>query len=719
MKRLTVTLLLSLFLINTMAQTFTVTFSAVGSATQIDSVIATNLKTDAKITLPGGAALSLVQNTGIESLGWIPGNCLLYPNPNAGESMLHVVTGTPAQLEISVRDMSGKCLSMHHSQSSNPLCSFEIRVPAPGIYFVTAATSEWKSTQKLICTEASGSATSIRETDFGGADMRTAFKSAFNSYSLGYSPGDVILYRCFSGNFITLLTEIPASSGNHEVEFQPCTDASGKHYPVVKIGDQIWMSENLAWLPSVSPASDESGTSKRYYIYDYQGNSLTEAKAFANFTKYGVLYNSPASQDACPDGWELPAYDDWTGLKDYLATEVGAKLKETGISHWKSPNSLSTNLSGFSARGGGQQSQGQFSQLNEISVFRSKTAVNTNQSWSVQATDASADLTFSEVSDFLGQSVRCIRISGGNSAPKASFTFDPVTATSEILVTLDASGCSDKETAADDLQVRWDLDNDGSWDTEYDTNKVFQLRFAVPGTQHVALEVMDEGGLTATIVNTIIVSYPVFTDARDGRQYRYIRIGGQYWMAENLAWLPTVDPGNSSSTTEKRYYVYGYNGSEVEAAKTTENYLTYGVLYNGIAATDACPEGWHIPDDLEWIVLEKRLGMSTNDAERAAPTEFRLSGSVGGKLKETGTTHWEEPNVDATDAYGFTALPGGARVPIAGSQQFHWMGSEAWFWTAPGDFETISARLISTGSAGVHRWGYAKSFGHAIRCVKN
>lgn len=59
-----------------------------------------------------------------------------------------------------------------------------------------------------------------------------------------------------------------------------------------------------------------------------------------------------------------------------------------------------------------------------------------------------------------------------------------------------------------------------------------------------------------------------------------------------------------------------------------------------------CPIGWHVPSDAEWTTLTTYLG-----GESAA----------GGKLKESGTTHWTTPNLGATNETGFTAFPGGYR----------------------------------------------------------
>lgn len=152
------------------------------------------------------------------------------------------------------------------------------------------------------------------------------------------------------------------------------------------------------------------------------------------------------------------------------------------------------------------------------------------------------------------------------------------------------------------------------------------------------------------------------TDSRDGKVYQTVTIGNQVWMAENLAYLPSVNGKYDyiafATNTYPSYYVSDYDGTDVSEAKATDNYATYGVLYNWPAAmvgsaTSAtnpsgvqgvCPAGWHLPSDAEWKELINYLG-----GESVA----------GGKLKETGTTHWASPNTGATNESGFTALPGG------------------------------------------------------------
>ena len=131
-------------------------------------------------------------------------------------------------------------------------------------------------------------------------------------------------------------------------------------YQYKTIGTQVWMTENLAYLPSVvgpGTGSEDAGneTEPFYYVYDYDGTNITAAKSTANYTIYGVLYNWTAALSACPQDWHLPSDAEWTTLTDYLGGEsvAGGKMKEAGIAHWWSPNTGATNESGFTALPGG------------------------------------------------------------------------------------------------------------------------------------------------------------------------------------------------------------------------------------------------------------------------------------------------------------------------------------------------------------------------------
>lgn len=218
------------------------------------------------------------------------------------------------------------------------------------------------------------------------------------------------------------------------------------------------------------------------------------------------------------------------------------------------------------------------------------------------------------------------------------------------------------------------------------------------------------------------------TDNRDDREYQWIKIGEQLWMAENLAYLPEVSPSSSQSNTEPYYYVYDYQESSVSEAKATSNYTTYGVLYNWPAAMagasssssnpsgvqGACPDGWHLPSDDEWKELEMYLGMSQSEAD-----DLGWRGTdEGGKLKETGTTHWISPNTGATNESGFTALPGGRRGYYG---TFSYIGGLGHWWSSTGHSSADAwYRRMRCDYSGVGRdyHGYGE-LGFSVRCVRD
>ncbi|NLA14914.1 MAG: hypothetical protein GX877_00035 [Bacteroidales bacterium] len=118
-----------------------------------------------------------------------------------------------------------------------------------------------------------------------------------------------------------------------DIEYGSLTDERDDNvYKTIQIGDQIWMAENLKYLPSVVGPETSSLDDPCYYVYGYDGSDVATAKAESNYQTYGVLYNWPAAMDkaasstsnpsgvqgACPEGWHLPSHAEWTQLKDYL-----------------------------------------------------------------------------------------------------------------------------------------------------------------------------------------------------------------------------------------------------------------------------------------------------------------------------------------------------------------------------------------------------------------
>ncbi len=196
-----------------------------------------------------------------------------------------------------------------------------------------------------------------------------------------------------------------------------------------------------------------------------------------------------------------------------------------------------------------------------------------------------------------------------------------------------------------------------------------------------------------------------FTDPRDGNVYKYIKIGSQIWMAENLRYLPSVSEPATGSETSPCYYVYGYKGTSADGAKASFNYGAYGVLYNWAAAKAACPYGWHLPTSSEWTQLANYLG-----GEQVA----------GGKLRESGIAHWRASDTGVTNEVGFTALPGGFRN-IDGT--FQSTGYRGYWWSATEGNESYSAWFIhlsyNSMGIGTNSFSNSKIGGLSVRCVRD
>jgi uncharacterized protein (TIGR02145 family) len=190
-------------------------------------------------------------------------------------------------------------------------------------------------------------------------------------------------------------------------------------------------------------------------------------------------------------------------------------------------------------------------------------------------------------------------------------------------------------------------------------------------------------------------------DPRDGKTYLTVEIGTQTWMAQNLAYK--ADSG---------CWAYGNYGN------TGKNVMTYGYLYDWAMANNACPSGWHLPSYDEWSTLLLFLGDEK---------------TVGTKLKEEGSSHWASPNTGSTNQTGFSAIPGGFRLPpranSTGLTGFDSLGRNGYWWNSTEKDSTnawaIGMRSDNTEVEGlnypsdVYRQYNKKEYGFSVRCIKD
>ncbi len=191
----------------------------------------------------------------------------------------------------------------------------------------------------------------------------------------------------------------------------------------------------------------------------------------------------------------------------------------------------------------------------------------------------------------------------------------------------------------------------------------------------------------------------------DGNLYQTIKIGDQWWMAENLKVIHYRNGDPIPNVTSNVLWP-GLNAGAYCNYDNNLGYVsTFGRLYNWYAAVDSrniAPTGWHLPTDAEWQTL----------------IDFLNGESVaGGKLKETGTIHWASPNAGATNESGFWALPAGYRRYDG---VFDGLSYYTFFWSATeSDAYFAWYRGLGYNDYGVFHLNDYKQLGFSVRCVKD
>jgi len=170
-----------------------------------------------------------------------------------------------------------------------------------------------------------------------------------------------------------------------------------------------------------------------------------------------------------------------------------------------------------------------------------------------------------------------------------------------------------------------------------------------------------------------------FVDKRDGQQYKWVKIGNQVWMAENL------------------------NYETVKSWKYNDMHIRddgYGRLYSWESAVISCPKGWHLPSDKEWSRLATFLG----------------GDQIAGK-KIKAVSGWEEAYFKGNNESGFSAVPAGYRKTDG---VYEGKGNVTVWWTATQyQPEHAWSRSLGYSPDEVLRSYEDKRRGYSVRCIKD
>jgi uncharacterized protein (TIGR02145 family) len=200
--------------------------------------------------------------------------------------------------------------------------------------------------------------------------------------------------------------------------------------------------------------------------------------------------------------------------------------------------------------------------------------------------------------------------------------------------------------------------------------------------------------------------FDTITDNRDGQKYTIVKIGRQWWMAQNL---------NYYTSAGSAYYNY----DSVTYSKTL------GRLYSWVMASQSCPSGWHLSTNNDWKRLENYLGIPPDVYEAIEKPHVDhpfIGTNQGDKLKKD-TSFWMNTTKDTSNSTGFSALPGGLRfgndAPDKYKNKFGDLGCGAQFWADEYSTSSAYVRILSNTKSQIHVIDGDKSAYRSVRCVKN
>jgi len=718
------------------SQDYSISFTGSGASSVVELVKVENLSQGTNLTMNGSEILHLVGTiTGLHDLKQDEFKQFnIYPNPMDNESRIKFNLQIDGKTRIKLVDISGRVIFEKQESLLKGMHEYTISGVKSGLYFLSIISGNLQYSGRLISVNPKINAVQIStnlDSDLQVSDNcelkinKKEFKDIKANSSevlMQYSPGDKIKLTGVSGMYSTVVVDSPTENKNLNFNFIQCTDGDGNNYPIVKIGNQIWMAEDLNTkkylngdpINTTEPVNLGIPTDPNSkYQWAYNGN-----ESYASI--YGRLYTWYAAVDnrkICPINWHLPSGAEWNILKSFLGNPEldGGMLKEQGTSHWYSPNTGATNEFGFTALPGGwRYESGYFTNVGWTANWWTK-----DEYGHIYLNCNSSNLMGYGGSPAMGRSARCIHdgehdltVTGISCSPTNPTEIDHITITATIK-NLGTADCPLSNVSKAYIQI-----GNESIPVYFDTpqlclgctstiNRTIDLFSA--GTYSVRVGV-DPGNLipeSNEANNELQFDFNIgeysaetgtVTDF-EGNSYKTVKIGTQWWMAENLKSTKYNDgsPITYVTTFGSTPGFCWYNNDESSYKNV------YGGLYNwySINTGKLCPVGWHAPNNSEWTTLQQYLGGES---------------IAGNKLKEAGTIHWLSDS-NANNISGFTALPGGLGPSFANLRE-----RGEWWSYESSQQQQIAGGTLNCGHNYPDFWGFMlrnKGYCFSIRCLKD
>ncbi len=401
--------LMILCTINSNAQVYLISFAGTGASATVSSVKVENLTAGTSLTLSGGNVLRLNIFTGIDPVkNTLPSQLKIYPNPTTGNSVLQVYPPAEGNADIKVFDLTGREVAQLRSYLENSLQEFRLSGLQSGFYTISVLGNSYSLSGKLISNGKPSGHISIGKISSNPAAEEKASKNRITKevqdyIDMPYSIGDRIKFTGTSGNYSTVKMDIPTSDKTITFNFVSCTDGDNINYPVVEIGNQVWMAENLKTTKyrngdligtTTPPTLNISDEINPKYQWAYDGNET-------NVATYGRLYTWYTVNDSrkiCPSAWHVSTDDEWITMTNYLesigygsfccgrvkaisiAANTGWIFSSVAGTPGNDPHS--NNLTGFTALPGGYRDNfGGFNLIGSLVDWWTATEYNSDYAW--------------------------------------------------------------------------------------------------------------------------------------------------------------------------------------------------------------------------------------------------------------------------------------------------------------------------------------------------
>ncbi|MDY6327298.1 MAG: FISUMP domain-containing protein, partial [Bacteroidales bacterium] len=610
----------------------------------------------------------------------------------------------------------------------------------------------------------------------------------FNSVITNLTPNIVYYVRAYATNVKG------TAYGNEEtytriVDGTPCPcatkvyDHQGNDYNTVWIGCQCWTKENMRATTSPNGYLQNGGNNTSHYkAYYYDNTSVIPLKdrgllynwaaAIDSTTTNGIVDGFTKRRGICPEGWHVPALDEYATLRAYVASQSNYFCGDTNrniakalasTEYWNTSgvecavgnNAADNNATGFSAIPAGSVSGFSTVYYNEgeYAALWTSTSTSDTTAYIRRLHNHWSYFTYTDGDrKSFGRSVRCIKDTCGNTLP-TSDNCPTVTTTAATNVSSDSAKINGVVT-----NVSGTVENYGFvWGTSKNT-----ITTTVNGTSVTA---MTADGDFSSIIKGLTpcdtIWYAAFTKTSDCDDYVYgdtmwfkvpapdittcgkvkdhqnneystVKIGTQCWMAENMR-CTTSPKGIMQKGTTQAVFTTPYY---FETLSTTIPSTVGGHFYNWQAAMDTsftaeenisftnrrgiCPVGWHIPSEDDWNTLINYVS-SQSDCYACGGNANHIAKSLASK------EHWKNNNKECNvgnkasstnNATGFNVIPTGTIAQAQGMMISE--GTNAFFWSSTSvSATTVVTTVMAHNSKIMDRGTATKVAAQSVRCVKD